>query len=81
MATTLERASFANQPGMRVNLKLNAMGTIAVGDTLTVTTLPPYSKVMTCIVRKFLPFGSLKASVLTTAVSGILILPKGSSVA
>lgn len=79
MATTLERASFANQPRGTINLKLDAPGVIAVGDTLTITT--PKAQVMTAQVTQFLPYGSLKAKVLTTTTSGILVLPKGSTVA
>ena len=55
------------------------LASIAVGDTLTITT--PKAQVMTAQVTQFLPYGSLKAKVLTTTTSGILVLPKGSTVA
>lgn len=82
MATTLERATFANQVGAHINLKVLAIGTIAVGNTLTITTTPlTGSKIATVIVEKLLPFGSLGARVVTTPVSGILLFPLGSGVA
>ena len=81
MATTLERASFGIQPGGKTNLKFIDPTGIVAGNTLTVTTPPPYSKVMTVSVLKLLPYGSAKVKVLTTSTSGILVLPKGSTVA
>jgi hypothetical protein len=80
MATTLERASFANQPGGRVNLTLVSTGIIAVGDTLTVTT--PSGATLAGTVRKFIGSTGLKLGVTQVSKpSGLLLLPKGSSVA
>lgn len=81
MATTLERASFANQLGAHINLKFDNPAGIAAGQTLTVTT-PPLNgaKAITMFVEKLLPFGSASGMVLSIPVSGVLLLPKGSAV-
>ena len=84
MATTLERAAFANQPGGRVLLTLVSTGTIAVGDTLTVTVGSGQSAGATLAgtVKKFIGANMLKLGVTTVSKpSGLLLLPKGSAVA
>lgn len=76
--TTLERASFGNQPIGRINLKLNDMTGVAVGDTMTVTTA---QGAVTGTVTKFIG-SSLKLKVASqNRPSGTLLLPKGSPVA
>jgi hypothetical protein len=84
MATTLERAAFANQAGGRVLLTLVARGAIAAGDPLTVTVGSGQSAgaTLTGTVKKLIGANMLKLGV--TAVSkpsGLLLLPKGSGVA
>jgi hypothetical protein len=76
--TTLERASFGNQPLGRINLKLVTTAGVAVGDTMTVTTA---QGAITGTVTKFIGSTSLKLKVASqTRPSGTLILPKGSPV-
>lgn len=80
MATTLSRASFTNQPIGRVNLKLVAMGTIAVGDTLTVTN--PDGSAITGSVKKFIGSTSIKLGVISSnRPSSFLLLRQGATVA
>ena len=77
--TTLERASFSNQPGGRVNLTLVSTAGVAVGDTMTVTTA---QGAVTGVVKKFIGSTGLKLGVTSmTRPSGTLILPKNSPVA
>ena len=82
MATTgtnLERASFGNQPGGKVNLTLASTAGVVVGDTMTVTTA---NGAVTGTVLKFLGSTGLRLKVATmTRPSGTLIYPKGSPVA
>jgi hypothetical protein len=78
--TALARASFANQAGGRVNLKLVTTAGVAVGDTMTVT--KPDGSTLTGVVKKFIGTTSLKLSVTAASKpSGLLLLPKGSTVA
>ena len=83
MATTgtfLERASFANQAGGRVNLKLVSTAGVAVGDTMTVT--KPDGSTLTGTVKKFIGSTGVKLGVtVVSKPSGLLLLPKGSTVA
>jgi hypothetical protein len=84
MATTLERAAFANQAGGRVVLTLVSTGIIAVGDTLTVTINSGASAGATLAgtVKKFIGANQLKLGVTSVSKpSGLLLLPKGSAVA
>ena len=77
--TTLARASFANQPLGRVNLKLASTTGVAVGDSMTVT--KPDGSTLTGTVRKFIGSTSLKLGVVSASKpSGLLLLPKGSTV-
>ena len=77
--TTLERASFSNQPGGKANLKLNDLTGVAVGDTMTVTTA---QGAVTGTVLKFIGGAGLKWKVTSmNRPSGTLVLPKGSPVA
>ena len=77
--TTLERASFANQMGARVNLTLVSTAGVAVGDTMTVTKLDGSTLVGT--VKKFIGSTGLKLGVtVVSKPSGLLLLPKGSSI-
>jgi hypothetical protein len=77
--TTLERASFGNQPLGRINLKLVTTAGVAVGDTMTVTTA---NGAITGTVTKFIGSTGLKLKVVSqTRPSGTLLLPKGSTVA
>jgi hypothetical protein len=78
--TTLERASFANQAGGRVNLTLVTTAGVAVGDTMTVT--KPDGSTLTGQVKKFIGSTGLKLGVTSVSKpSGLLLLPKGSTVA
>ena len=78
--TALERASFAAPIGMRVNLTLVSTAGVAVGDTMTVT--KPDGSTLTGLVRKFIGSTSLKLAVTgSSKPSGLLLLPKGSTVA
>jgi hypothetical protein len=83
MATTgtfLERASFGNQAGGRVNLTLVSTAGVVVGDTMTVTVLGGATLAGT--VKKFIGSTGLKLGVTTVSKpSGLLLLPKGSAVA
>ena len=83
MATTgtfLERASFANQAGGRVNLKLVSITGVAVGDTMTVT--KPDGSTLQGVVKKFIGGAGVKLGVtIVNKPSGLLLLPKGSAVA
>ena len=77
--TTLERASFSNQPGGKANLKLVDLTGVAVGDTMTVTTA---NGAVTGTVLKFIGGAGLKWKVSSmNRPSGTLVLPKGSPVA
>jgi hypothetical protein len=82
MATTgtaLERASFANQAGGRVNLTLVSTAGVAVGDTMTVT--KPDGSTLIGVVRKFIGSTGVKVGVtVVSKPSGLLLLPKGSLV-
>lgn len=82
MATTLERASFGNGLGAKINLKFDVPTGIVPGTALTITT-PPLngSKVVTCNVVRLLPYGSAVAEVTSVPTSGLLVIPKGSAVA
>jgi hypothetical protein len=78
--TALERASFANQAGGRVNLTLATTAGVAVGDTMTVT--KPDGSTLTGTVKKFIGSTGLKLGVTSVSKpSGLLLLPKGSTVA
>jgi hypothetical protein len=78
--TTLERASFANQAGGRVNLTLVSTVGVAVGDTMTVTKSD--GSTLTGTVKKFIGSTGLKLGVTQVSKpSGLLLLPKGSTVA
>ena len=83
MATTgtfLERASFANQAGGRVNLTLVSTAGVAVGDTMTVTV--PGGATLAGTVKKFIGSTGLNLGVtVVSKPSGLLLLPKGSAVA
>jgi hypothetical protein len=83
MATTgtaLECASFANQAGGRVNLTLVSTAGVAVGDTMTVTT--PSGATLAGTVKKFIGSTGLKLGVtVVSKPSGLLLLPKGSTIA
>jgi hypothetical protein len=82
MATTgtaLERASFANQAGGRVNLTLVSTAGVAVGDTMTVT--KPDGSTLIGTVKKFIGSTGVKVGVtVVSKPSGLLLLPKGSLV-
>jgi hypothetical protein len=84
MATTLERASFANQAGGRVNLTLVSTAGINVGDTMTVTVGSGQSAgaTLTGTVKKFIGSTGIKLGVtVVSKPSGLLLLPKGSPIA
>ena len=77
--TTLERASFSNQPLGKVNLKLVDLTGVAVGDSMSVTTA---QGAVTGTVLKFIGGAGIKLKVASmTRPSGTLVLPKGSPVA
>jgi hypothetical protein len=77
--TTLERASFGNQPLGKVNLTLVSTAGVVVGDTMTVTTA---NGAVSGIVLKFFGYTALDLKVASmTRPSGTLIYPKGSPVA
>lgn len=78
--TALKRASFANQAGGRINLQLVSLAGVVAGDTMTVT--KPDGSTLTGTVRKFIGDNSLKLAVtVVSKPSGLLLLPKGSTVA
>ena len=75
MATTLERASFANLKYGRANVTVTALTGITVGQVMTVTT--PQGT-MTGTVKKFIGSTGLKLGDLTfNRPSSFLLLPKG----
>lgn len=77
--TTLERASFANQPLGKVNLTLVSTAGVAVGDTMTVTIPGGYALIGN--VLKFIGSTGLKLKVQSLSrPSSFLLLPKGSAV-
>ena len=79
MATTLERASFANLKYGRTNVTLVSTAGITVGQSMTVTT--PVGT-MTGTVKKFIGSTGLKLGDLTfNRPSSFLLLPKGSPIA
>ena len=78
--TTLSRPSFANQAIGRVNLKLVTTAGVVVGDSMTVT--KPDGSSMVGTVTKFIGSTGLKLKVVSVSKpSGLLLLPKGSTVA
>ena len=77
--TTLERASFSNQPLGKVHLTLVSTAGVAVGDSMTVTSA---NGAVTGTVLKFVGSTAIKLKVASmTRPSGTLLLPKGSPVA
>ena len=79
MATTLERASFANLKYGRCNVKVVDPAGIVVGQVMTITT--PIGT-MTGTVKKFCGSTSLKLGDLVfNRPSSFLLLPKGSAIA
>ena len=79
MATTLERASFANLKYGRTNVKVTDPTGITVGQVMTITTP---AGTMTGTVKKFIGSTGLKLGDLTfNRPSSFLLLPKGSPIA
>ena len=79
MATTLERASFANLKYGRCNIKVVDPTGIVVGQVMTITT---NNGAMTGTVKKFIGSTSLKLGDLTfNRPSSFLLLPKGFPIA
>ena len=79
MATTLERASFANLKYGRTNITLASLAGITVGQVMTVTTP---KGTMTGTVKKFIGSTGIKLGDSTFSVpSSFLLLPKGSPIA
>ena len=77
--TFLERAAFGNQAGGRVNLTLVTTAGVAVGDTMTITV--PGGATLAGTVKKFIGSTGLKLGVtVVSKPSGLLLLPKGSSI-
>jgi hypothetical protein len=80
MATTLERASFAAPIGAVMRMKFDNPAGIAAGNTLTITL--PDGSTLAGNVTKLLPYGAAKMRVTTCSrLSGLLLIPKGSTVA
>jgi hypothetical protein len=79
MATTLERNAWIHGKSSHTNLKFVALGTIAVGNNLTLTT--PKGQIVLATVEDLRPYGSAKVKITQVPTSGILVLPKNTAVA
>jgi hypothetical protein len=80
MATTLSRASFSGLTQAPINLKLVAIGTYVVGNTIAIGPVGNSPVAISAVITKLLPFNQIRARVTGGAPSSQVLIPKGTAV-